>query len=95
MDLMARTLARACPRFLKTGGVIITRAAGTLGTALTCKRKSADILTLYQSPILFSPHIQKLEYNPLKDITYIAGLLTQPYAIVVQADSWKTFRAIR
>jgi len=99
MDLMARTLAPGMSEILGKPVVAINKpgAAGTLGTTLTCKRKPDGyiLMTISPSPILFSPHIQKLEYHPLKDITYIAGLLMQPYAIVVQADApWKTFQEL-
>jgi len=99
MDLMARTLAPGMTEVLGKPVVVTNKpgAAGILGTALGCTRKpdGYTLFTISPSPILFSPHIEKLEYNPLKDIIYLAGLLMQPYAIVVQTDApWKNFQEL-
>jgi tripartite-type tricarboxylate transporter receptor subunit TctC len=97
MDLMARTLAPKMSEILGQPVVVINKpgSAGTVGTALASKRKpdGYTLVTISASPIFFSPHLYKLEYDPLKDITYIAGLLSQPQGIQVLADApWKTFQ---
>jgi tripartite-type tricarboxylate transporter receptor subunit TctC len=97
MDLMARTLAPKMSEILGQPVVVINKpgAAGTVGTAVACKRKpdGYTLVTISPSPMLFIPHIQKLEYHPLKDFTYIAGLMAQPYAIQVKTDApWKNFQ---
>lgn len=94
-DLRARSLVPKLQEVLGQPVVVVNKpgAAGTLGLTLVAKAKP-DGYTLGSSPtspILFAPHIQKMEYNPVTDFTFIAGTAIQPYAIVVRSDApWKT-----
>jgi tripartite-type tricarboxylate transporter receptor subunit TctC len=96
-DLWARSLAPKMSEILGQPVVVINKpgSAGTVGTALASKRKpdGYTLITIGPSSILISPHLQKLEYDPLKDFTHIAGLISQPYGIQTKADApWKTFQ---
>lgn len=95
-DLRARSLAPKMAEVLGQPFVVVNKpgAAGSLGLTFVAKSKP-DGYTIGSgstSPILFAPYVQKVEYNPLTDFTYIAGTAIQPYGIVVRADApWKTF----
>ena len=96
-DLRNRALAVTMEKVLGQPVVVVNKpgAAGTLGLTLVAKAKP-DGYTLGSastSPILFAPHVQKVEYDSLKDFTYIAGTCIQPYGIVVRSDApWRTFQ---
>ena len=56
-----------------------------------------DGYTLTQTPITVFriPHLQKVAFDPIKDITYIIGLTGYTFGVVVRADSqWKTFKEL-
>jgi len=94
-DLRARALAPKMGEVLGQPFTVVNKpgAAGTLGLTLVAKAKpdGYTIASGSTSPILFAPHVQKMEYNPLTDFTYIAGTAVQPYGIVVRSDApWKT-----
>jgi len=98
-DLRARSLSPTMEKVLGQPVVVVNKpgAAGTLGLTLVAKAKP-DGYTLGSastSPILFAPHVQKVEYNPLIDFTYIAGTANQPWGIVVRSEApWKTFEEL-
>ena len=47
------------------------------------------------SALLFTPHMRKVDYNTLTDFTYIAGIASQGYGIVVKKDApWKTLQEL-
>jgi tripartite-type tricarboxylate transporter receptor subunit TctC len=95
LDLMSRTLAPKLSEILGKPVIVINKpgASGTVGTALGVKSKpdGYTLITISPSCILFAPLFQKVPYDPVKDITYIAGWVDQPYGIQVRADApWKT-----
>ncbi len=97
MDLLARVVAPSMSETLGKPVVVVNKpgAAGTVGTALLASRKpdGHSLMTVSPSPILFAPHLQKVQYNPLTDITYVAGVVAQPFGIQVRPDApWKTFQ---
>jgi tripartite-type tricarboxylate transporter receptor subunit TctC len=97
MDLLARVVASSMSETLGKPVVVVNKpgASGTIGTALLAKRKpdGYSLMTVSPSPILFAPHLQKVEYNPLKDLAYVAGVVAQPFGVQVRPDApWKTFQ---
>lgn len=68
-------------------------AANAVALSLAAKSKpdGYTLVSAPTSPILFVPHMQKLDYNPLTDFTYICGVAIQPVGILVSNDApWKT-----
>ncbi len=95
IDLMSRSLAPKLSEILGKPVLVVNKpgAAGTVGTALAVQRKpdGHTLFSLSPSCILFAPNFQKVPFDPLKDITYIAGWVDQPFGIQVRADApWKT-----
>lgn len=96
-DLLARVVAAKLTEQLGKPVVVVNKpgAAGTVGTTLLSQRKpdGHSLMTVTPSPIIFAPHRQKLAYDPLKDFTYLAGVVRQPFGIQVRADApWRTFQ---
>lgn len=94
-DLVLRAFAEAAGRQLGQPIVIENKpgASGTMG-AVAMVSARPDGYRLTQTPIsLFRlPHLQKVAFDPLKDITYIIGLTGYTFGVVVRADApWKTF----
>jgi tripartite-type tricarboxylate transporter receptor subunit TctC len=94
-DARARALGAKLGEVLGQPIVVVNKpgGSGTLGLTFTAKSKpdGYTISSGSTSPILFTPYLQKLEYDPIKDFTYIAGTATQPYVIAVRSDApWTT-----
>ena len=56
-----------------------------------------DGYTLSQLPVgaFRIPHMQKVDWDPLKDFTYIIGLTGYTFGVVVKSDSqWKTLKDV-
>ena len=91
LDLMSRTLAVQLSDILGTQVIVVNKpgAGGSVGTTLALKSKpdGYTLVTVSPSSILFSPNFKKVEYDPLKDISYIAGWVNQPLGIQVLAES--------
>lgn len=70
-------------------------ASGMLGPGTMAKTAKPDGYTLSQLPVSAYrvPHMQKVDWDPLKDFTYIIGITGYTFGVVVKADSpFKTFR---
>lgn len=94
-DMRARALAPKLQEVLGQPVLVVNKpgAAGTLGMTLVAKSKpdGYTIVSSSASPVIAAPHLQKVEYNPMTDFTYIAGTAIQPYGITVRSDApWKT-----
>ncbi|MDB5841538.1 MAG: Tripartite tricarboxylate transporter family receptor [Herminiimonas sp.] len=89
-DIVVRAFAESAGKAL--GGSMIVEnkpgAGGTLG-AIELVNARPDGYTLSQLPlgIFRIPHMQKVQFDPLKDFTYIACLTGYTFGIVVRADS--------
>lgn len=70
-------------------------ASGMLGPGTMAKTAQPDGYTLSQLPVSAYrvPHMQKVDWDPLKDFTYIIGITGYTFGVVVKTDSpFKTFR---
>ena len=65
---------------------------GTLApAALLTAKPDGQTLAVFTINSLRYPHYQPVTWNPLRDFTYITGLSSYTFALVVRADSpWKT-----
>jgi tripartite-type tricarboxylate transporter receptor subunit TctC len=69
-------------------------AGGMLGPAGMARNAAPDGYTLSQLHInaVRQPHLQKVDYDPLKDFTYIIGVSGYAFGVAVKSDSpFKTF----
>lgn len=89
-DSVMRALAESAARILGSSVLIENKpgASGMLGPNELVKAKP-DGYTLSQMVIgvFRMPHMQKTQFNPLTDFTYIIGLTGYTFGIVVRADS--------
>ena len=89
-DAVMRSIAESAARALG-GQMIIENKAGASGMLGPNELVSAkpDGYTLSQLTIgvLRLPHMQKMQFDPLKDFTYIACLTGYTFGLVVRSDS--------
>jgi len=67
---------------------------GTLGPGTMAQLAKPDGYTIAQYPLgmLRIPHMQKMQWDPLKDFTFIVGVSGYTFGFTVRADSpYKTF----
>src|SRR5689334_18648515 len=64
-------------------------AGGVLGPVNMAKTARPDGYTLSQLPVgaYRIPHIQKVDWDPIADFTYIIGISGYTFGVVVKADS--------
>jgi len=95
-DIYFRKLGEVAARHLGQPLVIENRPGGSgmNGPATMSKTARPDGYTLSQLAISAyrMPHMQKVDWDPINDFTYIIGLAGYTFGIVVRADSpFKTF----
>jgi len=95
-DVVARVLAQTTSKHLGQPVVVENKpgGAGTVGPATMAGTVKPDGYTISEIPLtLFRyPHLMKVNYDPLKDFTYIIHLTGYTFAVVVKGDSpWKTW----
>ena len=96
-DVAMRALAEAAAKHLGQRVVIDNRpgAGGTVGPGNMARTAKPDGYTIAQMPIsvLRMPYIQKVNYDPMEDFTWIIGITGYTFGVVVRADApWKTWR---
>lgn len=100
---LADILARAAADFARSkrgATVIVVNQPGAAATIATERvtRSAPDGYTLTltsPSPIWVLPALQDVRYDPLRDLTYIAQLITQPLPLYVRTDSpFKTYEDV-
>jgi len=96
-DRHLRTLAELASKHLGQPIVIENRpgAGGTLGPSTMAQTAKPDGYTIAQFPLglLRMPHMQKTNWDPLTDFTYIIGVSGYTFGLTVKADSpYKTFK---
>ena len=89
-DIVMRAFAESAGRALGQTMLVENKpgAGGTLG-AIELVNARPDGYTLAQAPIsVFRiPHMQKVQFDPLKDFTWIACLTGYTFGLVVRVDS--------
>jgi tripartite-type tricarboxylate transporter receptor subunit TctC len=95
-DTHLRKLGEIASKHLGQPVIIENRpgAGGMLGPAGMAANARPDGYTLSQLTVAAfrQPHMQKVDYDPLKDFTYIIGVSGYTFGIVVKNDSpFKTF----
>jgi tripartite-type tricarboxylate transporter receptor subunit TctC len=95
-DTHHRKLAELASRQLGQPIIIENKpgAAGMIGPAGMARTAAPDGYTISQLTInaLRQPHLQKVDWDPLKDFTYIIGVSGYTFGLVVKTDSpFKTF----
>ena len=98
-DTHLRKLAELASKNLGQPIVIENKpgAGGMLGPAGMAANAKPDGYTLSQLTIAAfrQPHMQKVDYDPLKDFTYIIGVSGYTFGVVVKSDSpYKTFNEV-
>jgi tripartite-type tricarboxylate transporter receptor subunit TctC len=95
-DTHLRQFAAIASKHLGQNVVIENKpgAGGMLGP-VAVSRMAPDGYNLSQLPVgaFRIPHIQKVEWDPLRDFTYIIGITGYTFGVVVKSDSqFKTFK---
>ncbi len=95
-DRHLRALAEIAKEYLGQAIVVENRpgAGGTLGPSNMARTARPDGYTIAQFPLglLRMPHMQKSNWDPLTDFTYIIGVSGYTFGLTVKADSpYKTF----
>jgi len=95
-DIIARKLAEVVSRDLGQPFVPVNKpgGGGTIGVAEMAKSKpDGYTLGCINMPTLtMNPHMQKLPYDPLKDIAHVCVISAYEYGLYVKADApWNTF----
>ena len=96
-DIHLRKMAQLAAKHLGQNIVVENRPGGSgmNGPATMAKTAQPDGYTISQLPISAYrvPHMQKVDYDPINDFTYIIGVAGYTFGIVVKSDSpFKTFQ---
>lgn len=96
-DVTMRVLAETTSKYLGQPVVIENKpgGGGTVGPATMAATAKPDGYTVSQIPITVFryPYMMKVNWDPLKDFTYIIHLTGYTFGVVVKADSpWKTWK---
>jgi tripartite-type tricarboxylate transporter receptor subunit TctC len=98
-DIYFRKLGEIAARHLGQNLVIENKPGGSGNNGPTTMAKTArpDGYTISQLTIsaFRAPHMQKVDWDPINDFTYIIGLAGYTFGVVVRADSpFKTFNDV-
>ena len=97
-DLAMRALATATEKYLGQPIVVENKpgAAGTLGaTAMVSARPDGYTITQVPITVFRNPHMTKVGYDPLTDLTYVIGISGYTFGVVVRFDApWKTWEEL-
>jgi len=97
-DTHLRQFAQIAAKHLGQNVVIENKpgASGMLGP-VAVSRMAPDGYNLSQLPVSAYrvPHIQKVDWDPMRDFTYIIGITGYTFGMVVKSDSqWKTLQDV-
>ena len=95
-DTHMRKFAEIAARHLGQPVIVENKpgASGMLGPVAMAKNAQPDGYHLSQMPVsaFRVPHIQKVDWDPIRDFTYIIGVTGYTFGVVVKSDSpLKTF----
>lgn len=95
-DALARAIGAAAGRHLRQPIVADNRpgAAGTLGPAQMARSAAPDGYTIstMNATVMRMPVLNRVEYDPMTDFTYIIRIAAFAYGVVVRADApWRTW----
>lgn len=98
-DQHLRAFAQIATKYVGQNIVVENKpgAGGMLGPGTMARVAAPDGYTLSQLPVgaFRIPHMQKVDWDPLKDFTYIIGITGYTFGMVVKADSqWKTLKDV-
>ena len=98
-DLAMRALADAAAKHLGQRIIVENRAgaSGTIGPTYLARNARPDGYTIGQMPLTVfrMPYLEKVNYDPLKDFTWIIGVTGYTFGVAVRADApWKTFKDV-
>jgi tripartite-type tricarboxylate transporter receptor subunit TctC len=98
-DLHLRKVAELASKRLGQTVLVENKPGGSgmNGPATMSKTAAGDGYTLSQLPITAyrMPHMQKVDWDPIKDFTYIIGVAGYTFGIVVKSDSpFKSFKDV-
>jgi tripartite-type tricarboxylate transporter receptor subunit TctC len=98
-DVHLRQFAQIAAKYVGQNVIIENKpgASGMLGPGTMARVAQPDGYTLSQLPVsaFRVPHMQKVDWDPLKDFTYIIGITGYTFGIVVKSDSqWKTLKDV-
>jgi tripartite-type tricarboxylate transporter receptor subunit TctC len=96
-DRHLRAFAEAAAKQLGQPVIIVNNpgVGGTLGPTSMAAQAKPDGYTLSQYPMgmLRLPHMQKVNFDPLKDFSFVIGLTGYTFGLTVKADSpYKTLK---
>lgn len=97
IDGVMRAMAVVVSRILGTAVVVENKAgaSGVLGATELARAKPDGYLLSQIPPATFSlPHMQKVQFDPLTDITYVVGLAGSTNGLAVRADGPRNIREL-
>jgi tripartite-type tricarboxylate transporter receptor subunit TctC len=91
-DLQARLIAKGLTERLRTPVVVDNRpgAGGRIGTALAARAKADGytlVLATISGLVIYPALDKKLPYDPLRDLTPVAGTVEAPFLLLVPSTS--------
>lgn len=94
-DAIARVLGKKLEEEFGQPVTVVNKpgASGVVAAALVSKARGDGhtIHVISSAAVTVVPHIEKVEYNPLTDFTYLALVVRQAPAVIVRAEApWKT-----
>lgn len=97
-DALARALTERMGKKLGQPFIVESKpgAAGTLGvTQMVRTKPDGYSLTLVPLSVFRQPYLTKVQYDPLKDLSYIATVMNYTYAIAVPYNApWKSIQEL-
>ena len=98
-DLAMRALAEAASKQLGQRIIVENRpgASGTIGPAYLARNARPDGYTIGQMPLTVfrMPYIEKVNFDPTRDFTWIIGVTGYTFGVAVRADApWKTWKEL-